>query len=123
MGPAPFGAGPRRGPRRGCANAYNLIWSIVSASEVRKWLIDGAIPVEARKKPNKMATTAAPALMDPLRIITISTIANNTTTDREMATTDHILARKPRRSGAHVDFRPPPTPTLHSPTLPIVPSS
>src|SRR5690348_11490880 len=115
MGPAPFAPGPLRGPRRGSANAYTVIRPTRSAREVRNWFVDGATPVDARKQPNKLASTAAPALMDPLRIITISTNANDTTADREMATTDHILARKPRPSGAHVDFRPPPTPTLHSP--------
>jgi hypothetical protein len=36
---------------------------------------------------------AGPALIDPLRIITTRTIANSTTTDSEMATTDHTLGR------------------------------
>lgn len=73
----------------GGARRQNLIWLIVSAIESRNLLIDGAMPVDARKKPNSMATTAGPALMDPPRINTTRTIAKSSTTDSEMATTDH----------------------------------
>jgi hypothetical protein len=48
--------------------------------------MDGAIPVEARKKPNRIATIAGPALMDPPLINTTRMIANSRTTDSEMAT-------------------------------------
>lgn len=66
-----------------------LIELMVSARELRKRLIDGAMPVEARKKPNRIATIAGPALIDPPRISTTRMIANSSTTDSEMATTDH----------------------------------
>lgn len=55
--------------------------------------MDGAIPVEARKKPKSMATMAGPALMEPPRSSTTRMIANISTTDSEMATTDHTLGR------------------------------
>ncbi len=48
--------------------------------------MDGAIPVEARKKPKSTATIAGPALSDPLRMSTTRMIANSSTTDSEMAT-------------------------------------
>src|SRR6478609_2637348 len=70
-----------------------LIWLSVSAIEFMNLLIDGAMPVEARKKPNSTATTAGPPLIDPPRISTTRTTPSRSTTDSEMATTDHTLGR------------------------------
>lgn len=70
-----------------------MIESMEWAIESRKRLIDGAMPVEARKKPKRAAMTAGPALMLPPRIMTTRMIANSSTTDSEMATTDHTLGR------------------------------
>src|SRR6266545_6230263 len=55
--------------------------------------MSSAMPVEARKKPKSTATTAGPALIDPPRINTTRMIPNRSTTDSEMATTDHTLGR------------------------------
>lgn len=55
--------------------------------------MDGAMPVEARKKPKSTATIAGPGLMLPPLISTTRMIANSSTTDSEMATTDHTLGR------------------------------
>ena len=63
-----------------------MIELMLSATELRKLLIAGAIPVDARKKPKSTATMAGPALIDPPRMSTTRTIANNSTTDSEMAT-------------------------------------
>lgn len=68
-----------------------LIELMVSAMELRNRFMDGAMPVEARKKPKRMATIAGPALIEPPRINTTRMIANSSTTDSEMATTDHTL--------------------------------
>src|SRR5690606_14018792 len=89
---APSRAGPR------CAVAarpggQKLMELIVSAIELRNRLMDGAMPVEARKKPKSTATIAGPALMEPPLISTTRMIANSSTTDSEMATTDHTLDR------------------------------
>lgn len=56
-------------------------------------LMVGAAPVEARKKPKSTATMAGPDFMEPPRIITTRMIPNSSTTDSEMATTDHTLGR------------------------------
>ncbi len=48
--------------------------------------MSSAMPVEARKKPKRMATTAGPALIVPPRIRTTRMIPNKSTTDSEMAT-------------------------------------
>jgi hypothetical protein len=64
----------------------------VSATELRNRWIDGATPVDARKKPKSAATIAGPAFIEPPRIITTRMIAKSSTTDSEMATTDHTLA-------------------------------
>ena len=69
------------------------MWLMVSAIEFMNLLIDGAMPVDARKKPKSTATIAGPALMEPPRISTTRMIANRSTTDSEMATTDHTLGR------------------------------
>lgn len=61
---------------------------MVSAIEFMNLLIDGAMPVDARKKPKSTATIAGPGLMEPPRIRTTRMIANISTTDSEMATTD-----------------------------------
>src|SRR5215218_6658168 len=87
--PSYDGAAPGPDRRRG----QKLIELIVSAIELRKRLIDGAMPVEARKKPKRMATMAGAALIDPPLISTTRMIANRSTTDSEMATTDHTLGR------------------------------
>lgn len=91
---------------------------MVSAMELRKRLIDGAIPVEARKKPKSIATIAGPGLIDFPRISTTRTTANNTTTDSEMATIAHTLmvGSCPKHfSGPGVRLR------RHTPAAPIVP--
>jgi hypothetical protein len=49
--------------------------------------------VEARKNPKRAATIAGPTLTDLLLIITTRTIANSSTADREITTTDHFLFR------------------------------
>lgn len=79
---------------------------MVSAIEFRKRLIDGAMPVDARKKPKSTATIAGPALIEPPLINTTRMIANSSTTDSEMATTDHTpsvgpLSRPGSASPAH----------------------
>ena len=78
--------------------------------------MSSAMPVEARKKPNSTATTAGPALSDPPRINTTKMIANSSTTDSEMATTDHTFGRPlvgPGRAARHT-----PTWTILPPTGP-----
>jgi hypothetical protein len=58
---------------------------------------------------------AGPALIDPPRISTTRMIANSSTTDSEMATTDHTL-RSVRSPGPGVQPRtPPPEPSCHQP--------
>ena len=69
--------------------------------------MSSAMPVEARKKPNSTATTTGPALIVPPRINTTRTIPNSSTTDSEMATTDHTL-RSVRSPGPRVPPRTPP---------------
>lgn len=92
-----------------------LIELIVCAIESRNRWMDGAIPVDARKKPKSTATMAGPALIDPPRISTTRMIANSSTTDSEMATTDHTL-RSVRSPGPGVQPRtPPPEPSCHQP--------
>jgi hypothetical protein len=90
-----------------------LIELMVSAIESRNRWMDGAMPVEARKNPKSTATTAGPALIDPPLINTTRMIANSSTTDSEMATTDHTLRSVPlsRPGGA----------TPHTPARTIVP--
>lgn len=56
------------------------------AIEFKNLWMSLAIPVEARKNPNRIATMAGPALIDPPRISTTRMIANSSTTDSEMAT-------------------------------------
>jgi hypothetical protein len=65
---------------------------------------------------------AGPALIDPPRISTTRMIANSSTTDSEMATTDHTL-RSVRSPGPGVQPRtPPPEPSCHQrgPRMPQV---
>jgi hypothetical protein len=58
---------------------------------------------------------AGPALIDPPRINTTRMIANSSTTDSEMATTDHTL-RSVRSPGPEVQpLTPPPEPSCHQP--------
>jgi hypothetical protein len=58
---------------------------------------------------------AGPALIDPPRISTTRMIANSSTTDSEMATTDHTL-RSVRSPGPGVQpHTPPPEPSCHQP--------
>lgn len=79
--------------------------------------MSSAMPVEARKKPKRTATIAGPALMEPPRSSTTRMIANSSTTDSEMATTDHTLGRS-RSPGPEVRLRtPPPEPSCHQPAL------
>jgi hypothetical protein len=75
--------------------------------------MDGAMPVDARKKPKSTATMAGPALIDPPLISTTRMIANSSTTDSEMATTDHTL-RSVHSPGPEMQPRtPPPEPSCH----------
>ncbi|GAA1302988.1 hypothetical protein GCM10009647_019910 [Streptomyces sanglieri] len=89
---------------------------MVSAIEFMNLLIDGAMPVDARKKPKSAATIAGPGLIEPPRIRTTRMIANINTTDSEMATTAHTLGRSAlpaRRCAAEHSSVPsivPPTP-------------
>lgn len=88
---------------------------MVSAIEFMNLLIDGAMPVDARKKPKSAATIAYPGLIEPPRIRTTRMIANINTTDSEMATTAHTLGRSAlaRRCAAEHSSVPsivPPTP-------------
>jgi hypothetical protein len=112
---------PRPGPEsfpescrlvRHLVTTQKLIELIVSAIEFRNRLMDGAMPVEARKKPKRMATMAGPALIDPPRINTTRMIANSSTTDSEMATTDHTLGRSAPGPGTR-PRAPPPGPSCH----------
>lgn len=114
------GAGPSRPEIR--TGDQKLIELIVCAIESRNRWMDGAIPVDARKKPKSTATMAGPALIDPPRISTTRMIANSSTTDSEMATTDHTL-RSVRSPGPGVQPRtPPPEPSCHQrgPRMPQV---
>lgn len=114
------GAGPSRPEIR--TGDQKLIELIVCAIESRNRWMDGAIPVDARKKPKSTATMAGPALIDPPRISTTRMIANSSTTDSEMATTDHTL-RSVRSPGPRVQPRtPPPEPSCHQrgPRMPRV---
>src|SRR4051794_6213254 len=88
---------------------------MVSATESRNCWMSSAMPVEARKKPKSMATTAGPGLRFPPRINTTRTIANSSTTDSEMATTHHTLGRSTHPAR---EWRPPRTPvgTIVPPT-------
>lgn len=111
----PGAAGCRdRAPRKGHPwVAQNWIELMVSATELRNRWMSSAMPVEARKKPKSTATTAGPPLIDPPRINTTRTIPNRSTTDSEMATTDHTL-RSVRSPGPEVQPRaPPPEPSCH----------
>ena len=75
--------------------------------------MDGAMPVDARKKPKSTATMAGPALIDPPRINTTRMIANSSTTDSEMATTDHTLGRSALPARGCQPRAPPPEPSCH----------
>ncbi|CAK7284570.1 hypothetical protein SGPA1_30443 [Streptomyces misionensis JCM 4497] len=86
-------------PAGGTAAGQNLIAEIESAIEFRNRLMDGAMPLEARKKPKSMATMAGPGLRFFPLMSTTRMTANSSTTDSEMATTDHTLGRSLSRPG------------------------
>lgn len=99
--------------RRTVTAGQKLIELMVCAIESRNRWIDGAMPVDARKKPKSTATIAGPALIDPPRISTTRMIANSSTTDSEMATTHHTL-RSVRSPGPGMQpLAPPPEPSCH----------
>jgi hypothetical protein len=58
---------------------------------------------------------AGPALMEPPRINTTRMIANSSTTDSEMATTDHTLGRSALPARGCPARTPPPEPSCHQP--------
>lgn len=66
---------------------------IMSAIDSVNLLIDGAMPDEARKNPNRTATIDGPPLREPDLIMMTRMIPNSSTADSEMATTDHTLGR------------------------------
>jgi hypothetical protein len=63
---------------------------------------------------------AGPALREPPLSSTTRMIANSSTTDSEMATTDHTLGRPLSRPGG-VPRQPPPGPSCHQPGRPMRP--
>ncbi len=79
---------------------------MVCAMEFKNLLIDGAMPVEARKKPKSMATNAGPALIAFCLISTTKMMPNIRTTDSDRATTDHTLGRNASPALGHAAHTP-----------------
>ena len=115
--PAPHDEGPAPHGGPGLRLAQKLIWLMLSAIELRNLLIEGAMPVEARKNPKSTATIAGPPLMEPFRINMTRMTANSSTTDSEMATTAHTLVvGTPHPPWGSAGTATPPRPSIVPPT-------